>query len=39
MFSFCSKFYPRHINYMPVVKFITSLNLERKPYFCKRLDI
>ena len=35
--ALCLKFYPRNIIYMPVVKFFACLDLERKPYFCKRL--
>mgnify|MGYP001819221722 CR=1 FL=1 len=28
--ALCSKFYPRYINYMPVVKFLACLDFERK---------
>jgi hypothetical protein len=28
--ALCSKFYPRNINYMPVVKFLACLDFERK---------
>jgi len=30
--SLYEKFYPRNINYMPVVKFFVCLDLERKSY-------
>jgi hypothetical protein len=29
----CERFYPRNINYMPVVKFLACLDLERKSSF------
>ena len=35
--ALCSKFYPRNISYMPVVKFFACLDFDRKSYFCKRL--
>ena len=28
--ALCSKFYPRNINHMPVVKFLACLDFERK---------
>ncbi len=31
--ALCSKFYPRNINYMPVVKFFAGLDLEQKSSF------
>jgi hypothetical protein len=31
--ALCSKFYPRNISYMPAVKFIACLELERKSSF------
>ncbi len=31
--TLCSKFYPRNINYMPVVKFIAYLALKAKSSF------
>jgi hypothetical protein len=37
--ALCSKFYPRNINYMPVVKFFACLDFERKSKFCKRLSV
>jgi len=36
-YALYSKFYPRNISYMPVVKLFTCLDFERKFSFCKRL--
>ena len=34
----CSKFYPRNINHMPVVKFLAWFDFERKNCFAKGSD-